>query len=196
MAVRQPVRIAVIIYPGNTNYKSAWDETDKIIELAIKVLRGKERIPQESKVEDTRFLKLHLFDHSAKVLFDIFHDQLNVETAHLVGQELPVIVVSMGNRRTRVFEANELQKAIANWEIRKSFNQTGTGSKPPFKSDFRNHGSCSFFESKYRDLKIFRAQQQDMMTARDWRVRSTLDTESFRQQKVRFVITPTNQLRY
>jgi hypothetical protein len=174
MEVGEAVRITVLIYRHNTNYESAWDHTEEIIKLAIGTLHEENFILHKPIAEkDVCFLKLQMFDSGVTILFDIFYTEFNVKTAHLYGQELPVIVVVMKRRGLCVFEANDKQQSKANWEIRKSFNQSGTGSIPPFRIDFRNSNSYSHTESAYRDRDEFRAQErvapQIMLLARKTR---------------------------
>lgn len=158
-------RILIDIRESSKYRYTGWDDPDKVIGSALGTLKKQNLIPQETEHndEDIRLILRSIGKKETRIIFDIFHDSFDAAQAHLYGQDLPVIIVSMKNGTCRkVFEANHLQTHKVNFGVRFLFNRYGMGSQPPFSEDTRQ-GSVPFPLKNFRDPKAYHAQLGDGM---------------------------------
>lgn len=171
MAATERVAKRVLIdIRKSSNYRDdAWVDPSNIIGIALEALKKKNIIPQETEnnESDVRLIIKTISSLETRIVFDIFHDTFDATQAHLYGQDLPVVIVSMprGEHR-KVFNANVSQTRKVNFEIRFLFNRYGVGSQPPFSEDFRRGPAWSIPFKSFRDSSVYHAQRQDEIAAK------------------------------
>ncbi|KJZ68999.1 hypothetical protein HIM_11615 [Hirsutella minnesotensis 3608] len=68
------------------------------------------------------------------VVFDLFNNSYNPDTAHTDQDEISVIQVSLSEKESVNLAATGVRKIINN-KVREIHNDTGFGSRPPFSVD-------------------------------------------------------------
>lgn len=165
---RAAKRVLVDIQLRSTFRKLGWDEPKILIDIALETLKMQNLIPPETQNDDSdvRLIIKSITRHDTRIVFDIFHDTYDAAQAHLYGQDLPVLIVSMRKReRIKAFEANTFQELKVNFEIRSLHNRYGIGSQPPFSEDSRQGSAYSILLEDFRDYELFCIQRGDMVEA-------------------------------
>ncbi|OAA67544.1 hypothetical protein ISF_03720 [Cordyceps fumosorosea ARSEF 2679] len=137
---RVPKRILIDVSPFSDYRDEAFDDPDKVIDIALSLLKRKGLIPAETQnnQSDVKLVIKLISRYDTKVIFDLFHDTFDAARAHLYGQDPPVCIVSMRHgKREKAYPANRSQELKVDFEIRFLHNRYGTGCKPPFSEDSR-----------------------------------------------------------
>jgi hypothetical protein len=164
----------ILIYREKRNTKNwveAFEKPEYTIGVALQRLKKKALIPENSTESDVTLILTRINRHGSRVVFDIFHKSFDPASAHLYGQDLPVLIVSK-----KAFEANTQQTRKVNFEIRALFNRYGHGSLPPFQEDGREGPAWSIPFRNFRDIKAYRSQRDDEIKAK--RIREARFVES------------------
>lgn len=136
-------RIFVDVSRRSSLYGDAWDSPEKIIQAAVDTLQDPERHLMPVGGIDTpppvRFLAKERWQR-VFVVFDVFHDTYDPETAHLPGRNnLPVIAITFswkeGADATHARTAGVGLRDKVNNQIRDLHDFNGIGSQPPFVVD-------------------------------------------------------------
>lgn len=97
------------------------------------------------------FLAKERWDSRIFIVFDVFHDTYDPDTAHLPGHgDLPVISVCFDRKESASIAGTPMKNQV-NVDIRALHNSTGIGSKPPFEVDHAN-GKVPFYPNPRTSL--------------------------------------------
>lgn len=143
---RAAKRVLILVSRKSPHWVTAWDSNEELVTIALTILEEKGFIPPdaENSHSTVRFLAKERWDLRTFIVFDIFHDTYNPDTAHLAGQDnLPVILVSFGKKETASIAGTPMRNKV-NSDIRALHNSTGPGSRPPFAVDHAN-GQVPFY---------------------------------------------------
>lgn len=95
-----------------------------------------------------RFVAEERFTTRTHLIFDIFYNNYQPETAHLPGQgDLPVLRVSLSKGQGADRLGSQAQRMV-NDRIREIHDLTGTGSVPPFFIDHSNGKLPTFWNPR------------------------------------------------
>lgn len=171
------MRILIDIHRSSNYWEKAWDDPNIAIDHALEALKRKRLIITETQdiKSDIRLIITKISRRDTRIVFDIFHDTFDAARAHLYGQDLPVLIVSMRRGEgNKAFAANVPQARKVNFEIRYLHNHNGMGSQPPFREDSREGIPWSILRKDFRDYEEHHAQRQAQIAAS----KSTLPTKS------------------
>lgn len=178
-------RVLIDIRQSSIYVEKGWDDPNSLIRKALRNLKKKDLIPSdtENKEPDVRLIIQRAEAQRTRIVVDIFHSNLDVELAHLYGQDLPVLIVSMRRGdHSKAFLANPIQQLAVNFEVRIAYNYNRVGSRPPFIEDFRE-GDRSKFQGnlmcEFRDWDALVSQQQDLYEARHGKPRCMFYISAF-----------------
>lgn len=150
-------RLFINISNKSPYYQKAWDFPDGIVDVAVDTVIGNNLL--SSRPLASRILLLERWNRLF-IVIDVNHDAYDPDTAHLPGRdELPVIEVHL-SRRQGIDTASastariELQQKV-NEAIRERHNQTGKGSRPPFRVDHANGNVPTYMNPR----TLIRAEQ-------------------------------------
>jgi hypothetical protein len=147
-SLRIAKRIVLIVSRNSPHWQNAWDSAEELVALELGLLREKQLIPPD--VQDLtlgiRVMAKERWCLRTFIVFDMFHDTYNPDTAHLPGQDdLPVISVFLGKSASASASiAGTPMKNKVNSDIRAIQNATGPGSRPPFVVDHAD-GKVPFY---------------------------------------------------
>lgn len=149
---RAAKRVLILVSRKSPHWVAAWDSSDDLVTNALNILEEKGFIPSDSH-SATRFLAKERWDLRTFIVFDIFHDTYNPDTAHLAGQDnLPVILVSFGKKETASVAGTPMRNKV-NSDIRALHNSTGPGSRPPFAVDHAD-GHVPFYPNPRDSVRV------------------------------------------
>lgn len=132
----QATRVLVHASSKGQYLQKAWDSPDEVIGLALELLRKSDLVSLNTDdPPKPLFLAKERISTRAFIVFDIFHDSYDPDTAHLDSNELPVIGVYLGSKESVSFLQSDMAKFI-NDKVRDIHNDTGLGSRPPFSVDY------------------------------------------------------------
>ncbi|KAI0532260.1 hypothetical protein GGR58DRAFT_507635 [Xylaria digitata] len=131
-------RVLVIVPSRHSAWSTAWDKPEKVIEIALEVLKEKGLIPiDRCELSDARFIAKERWTAVTYLVFDIFHTAYDPVTAHIAGRnDLPLLAVWIGNH-TAMAATKGLEMQV-NEDVREIHDNTGLGSQPPFDIDHLN----------------------------------------------------------
>ncbi|KAF4417692.1 hypothetical protein CGGC5_v017008 [Colletotrichum fructicola Nara gc5] len=169
MTVERIGRRVVVSIKRSSNYgEIAWENPTETIDTVLESLKGQGWVPSETKNEqpDVRLIISKITSQETLILFDLFHDGYDFETAHLYGQDLPVLLVAMGRRGHKgTHPADALMTRKVNFEVRYLYNRNGW-KPPPFSEDARTGSAWAVLQKDFRDHEATRRQRQDEIAAR------------------------------
>lgn len=108
-----------------------------MVDIALRLMQEEQLIPLDVQNHPStiRVLAKERWDLRTFIVFDIFHDTYNPDTAHLPGQnDLPVISVFLSKSESASVAGTPMMNKI-NSDIRAIHRATGPGSRPPFIVD-------------------------------------------------------------
>lgn len=152
---RSPKRILILVSRKSPYWVTAWDSSGERVTIALNILEEKGLIPSDvgNSHSAIRFLAKERWDLRTFIVFDIFHDTYNPDTAHLVGQDnLPVILVSFGKNESASIAGTPMTNKV-NHDIRALHNATGPGSRPPFAVDHVD-GQVPFYPNPRNSVSV------------------------------------------
>lgn len=139
-------RIVVIISKRSPYWWNAWVSDEEMVTIALRLMREKQLIPLnvQNCTSTIRVLAKERWDLRTFVVFDIFNDTYNPDTAHLPGQnDLPVISVFLGKNESASVAGTPMINKV-NSDIRAIHDTTSPGSRPPFVVDYSD-GKVPFY---------------------------------------------------
>lgn len=137
MSERNAKRVLIVVSPASRCWSKAWTSSKELITIALRVLQQEELIPSDAHSDSSpiTLLATERWDLRTFIVFDIFHDTYDPDTAHLPGcNDLPVVWVFFG-RDERANVAGKPMENKVNNDIRALHDATGLGSRPPFVVD-------------------------------------------------------------
>lgn len=139
-------RVVIIISKRSPHWRNAWVSDEGIVTIALRLIQEKQLIPVDVQncTSTVKVLAKERWDLRTFIVFDIFNDTYDPDTAHLPGQnDLPVISVFL-SRNESASEAGTPMLNKVNSDIRAIHNATGQGSRPPFVVD-HSGGNVPFY---------------------------------------------------
>ncbi|KAI0905747.1 hypothetical protein F4823DRAFT_632396 [Ustulina deusta] len=132
-------RVLVVVSCRHGLYATAWDSPEKVIEIAIGVLKEKGLLPIDTcELSDARLIAKDRWSVVTYLVFDIFHTTYDPVTAHIVGKnDLPLLAVWAGKPHKAMAATKGLELKV-NEDVRDIHDVTGLGSQPPFDIDHLN----------------------------------------------------------
>lgn len=139
-------RVVIIVSKRSPHWLKAWASAEEMVTIALRLMQEQQLIPPgvQDHPSTIRVLAKERWDLRTFIVFDIFHDTYNPDTAHLPGQnDLPVISVFLGKNESVTVAGPQLMNKV-NGDIRAIHNATGPGSRPPFVVD-HSEGKVPFY---------------------------------------------------
>ncbi|KAM4060968.1 hypothetical protein HRG_012927 [Hirsutella rhossiliensis] len=133
-------RILVSVSSKSPCWPRAWAYPEEIIAVALSLVKEDNLISSDKYNDPSQclFLAKERWDGRVFIVFDVFHDAYNPDSAHLPGQnDLPVTLVHL-SRRNKVNVAPTPVMRKLNRELEELHNSTGLESRPPFSVDHAN----------------------------------------------------------
>lgn len=145
---QQPTRILVHASSKGQYLQKAWDSPDEVIDVALQLLRESDlvSIPTDDPPKPL-FIVKERTSTRAFLVFDIFHDSYDPDTAHVDSTELPVIGVYLSGKESVSTMRSGMAKVI-NDKVRDIHNDTGLGSRPPFSVDYTDGKSPVYWNPR------------------------------------------------
>jgi hypothetical protein len=132
---KNPKRVAVIISRRSPHWASGWAASNALIPIALGLIRENDLLGVPVDPAAATLLATERWDTRTIVVFDIFHDTYDPDTAHLPGtDDIPVISVFLGRKEVASIAGKPLADRV-NRDIRAIHNSTGPGSRPPLCVD-------------------------------------------------------------
>jgi len=97
---RRPTRVVVHASRKGQHWTKAWESPEAVIDIALGLVKESNLVPLDSAMPLPRFLVKERFDARTFVVFDIFHDLYDPETAHEDQTCLPVVLVYLGEKQS------------------------------------------------------------------------------------------------
>lgn len=150
-------RVLILVSRKSPHWVAAWESSEELVTIALNILEEKGFLPSSDAAgnnhSEIRFLAKERWDLRTFIVFDIFHDTYNPDTAHLAGQDnLPVILVSFGKKETASVAGTPMRNKV-NSDIRALHNSTGPGSRPPFAVDHAD-GHVPFYTNPRDSVRL------------------------------------------
>ncbi len=130
----QPTRVVVHASTKGQHWTKAWESPEDVIEIALGLVKESGLAPPDSHKPLPRFLVKERYNTRIFVVFDIFHDLYDPDTAHIDLTNLPVILVYLGKTQN-VRSVGSAMCNVINKLVRDVHDDTGLGSRPPFSVD-------------------------------------------------------------
>jgi len=130
----QPTRVVVNASNKGQHWAKAWDSPEEVINIALGLIKESNLISLDDEPLEPRFLVKERWNARTFIVFDIFHDLYDPDTAHIDQKDLPVILVYLSEKKSVNLAVGGMGKVI-NDKIREIHNDTGLGSRPPFTVD-------------------------------------------------------------
>lgn len=169
MTVERIGRRVVVNVSRSSNYRElAWETPTEFIDTVLEILKGQGWVPLETKTQqpDVRLIISKITRRETLILFDLFHDGYDFETAHLYGQDLPVLIVALRRGgHERILPADVLVTRKVNFEVRYLYNRNGSKA-PPFSEDARKGPAWSVLQKDFRNHEETKRQRNDEIAAR------------------------------
>jgi len=141
-------RVLIVVSRKSRHWLKAWTSSEELITIALGVLQQDELISSDAQSDSSviKLLATERWDLRTFIVFDIFHDTYDPDTAHLPGHnDLPVISVFLGRHEKASIAGKPMENKVNN-DIRALHDATGLGSRPPFIVDHAE-GKVPFYSN-------------------------------------------------
>jgi hypothetical protein len=145
---RAAKRVLIVVSRKSPHWIKAWTSSEELIVSAIEVMLEKQLIPSDTRDDPSTitFLAKERWDWRTFVVFDMFHDAYDPDSAHLPGHnDLPVISAFFGQKVSASIAGRPMENKV-NSDLRALHNVTGLGSRPPFVVDHAD-GKVPFYSN-------------------------------------------------
>jgi len=134
----RPIRVLVAVSSKSPHWSTAWTSSEVVINLALELVIKHQLITCDINTP-YQLLATERWNRRTFLVFDLFHDLYDPDSAHLPGQNiLPVISVSLYEKKEVANLAGTPMSNQVNRDLQKLHNSTGIGSRPPFVVDHAN----------------------------------------------------------
>ncbi|KID94941.1 hypothetical protein MAJ_09070, partial [Metarhizium majus ARSEF 297] len=132
-------RVLVSVSSKSPYWSEAWESSLQVIETALGLLKESKLVCSDNAEHaKPRFLVKERWNVRTFIVFDIFHDTYDPDTAHISGQnDLPVISVFLGETISMNVASSFVENEV-NRKVQEIHDATGIGSRPPFSVDHMN----------------------------------------------------------
>ncbi|KAJ0158284.1 hypothetical protein CTA2_11936 [Colletotrichum tanaceti] len=152
---RTPRRVVVAVSRKSPHWAKAWASGEEMVALALRLMEEKHLIPPGLTPDDPCAVKLlatERWDIRTYVVFDVFHDTYDPDTAHLPGEnDLPVISVFLGRTESAGIAGRPMANKV-NSDVRALHNSTGPDSRLSFFVDHAD-GKVPFYPNPRTSCK-------------------------------------------
>lgn len=148
-------RVLIVVSRKSLYWLKAWTSSDELVSVALRIMH-QEKLIRSDVQSNSSAVKLpatERWDLRTFIVFDIFHDTYNPDTAHLPGHnDLPVISVFFGRHEKASIAGRPMENKV-NSDIRVLHDWTGPGSRPPFVVDHAD-GKVPFYSNPRTCIRI------------------------------------------
>ncbi|TWU77384.1 hypothetical protein ED733_006057 [Metarhizium rileyi] len=144
-------RILVSVSSKSPYWSEAWESSLQVIKAALGLLEESKLICSDGNEHaKPRFLVKERWNVRTFIVFDMFYDTYDPNTAHLPSQNnLPVNSVFLGEKISMSVASNLVENEV-NRRVQEIHDATGIGSRPPFSVDHMSGNMPCYTNSRTR----------------------------------------------